>query len=47
VHHFLRKFDFAFTEFAETATDEDLILFGETRSARAFMLLGRIAGTFD
>jgi hypothetical protein len=47
VHHFLRKFDFAFTEFAETATDEDLIQFGETRSARAFMLLGRIAGTFD
>lgn len=47
VHHFLRKFDFAFTEFAENATDEDLIQFGETRSARAFMLLGRIAGTFD
>lgn len=47
VHHFLRKFDFAFTAFGETATDEELVLFAETRSARAFMLLGRIAGTFE
>ncbi|MDP7149777.1 MAG: hypothetical protein QGI08_09690 [Paracoccaceae bacterium] len=47
VHHFLRKFDFAFTAFGETATEEELLLFAETRSARAFMLLGRIAGTFE
>lgn len=47
VHHFLRKFDLVFTEFCEDATDEDLIQFSETRSGRAFMLLGRIAGTFD
>jgi len=47
VHHYLRKFDLAFTAFAEEAADDELVQFGETRSARAFMLLGRIAGTFD
>lgn len=47
VHHFLRKFDLVFTEFCEDATDDDLTQFSETRSGRAFMLLGRIAGTFD
>ncbi len=47
VHHFLRKFDLVFTEFCEDATDDDLGQFSETRSGRAFMLLGRIAGTFD
>ena len=47
LHHFLRKFDLVFTEFREEATDEDLAQFSETRSGRAFMLLGRIAGTFD
>ncbi len=47
VHHFLRKFDLVFTEFCEDASDDDLAQFSETRSGRAFMLLGRIAGTFD
>ncbi|MDG2339869.1 MAG: hypothetical protein P8L32_01555 [Paracoccaceae bacterium] len=47
VHHFLRKFDMVFTEFCEDASDDDLVQFSETRSGRAFMLLGRIAGTFD
>ena len=47
VHHFLRKFDLVFTEFCEDASDDDLGQFSETRSGRAFMLLGRIAGTFD
>ena len=47
VHHFLRKFDLVFTEFCEDANDDNLTLFAETRSGRAFMLLGRIAGTFD
>ena len=47
VHHFLRKFDFAFTAFGETASEDEILAFSETRSARAFMLLGRIAGTFD
>ncbi len=46
-HHFLRQFDSVLTEFANNATDQELINMGETRTARAFMLLGRIAGTFD
>ena len=47
VHHFLRKFDLVFTEFCVDANDDNLTLFAATRSGRAFMLLGRIAGTFD
>lgn len=47
VHHFLRKFDKVFAEFAENATDPEIIALADTRSARAFMLLGRVAGTFD
>lgn len=46
-HHFLRRFDQCFADFAETASDEDLTAFASTRTARAFMLLGRVAGTFD
>lgn len=46
-HHFLRLFDRMFTSFAETATDTDISELSETRTARAFMLLGRVAGTFD
>ncbi len=46
-HHFLRRFDKLFSEFAETATDEEISLMADTRTARAFMLLGRVAGTFD
>lgn len=46
-HHFLRQFDTVLTEFEQNATDHELVEMGETRSARAFMLLGRIAGTFD
>ena len=46
-HHFLRKFDRMFTEFAETATDSEISDLADTRTARAFMLLGRVAGTFD
>ena len=45
--HFLRQFDTVLAEFEKTATDEELAAMGETRSARAFMLLGRVAGTFD
>ncbi len=47
VHHFIRKFDQTFTEFEKTASDQDIAEFTETRSARAFMLLGRATGTFD
>ncbi|MGJ8584233.1 MAG: hypothetical protein ACSHXD_09085 [Marinosulfonomonas sp.] len=47
VHHFLRKFDQTFAEFEKAASDHDIIRLADTRSARAFMLLGRVAGTFD
>jgi type II secretory pathway pseudopilin PulG len=47
VHHFLRKFDKTFSEFEETATDEEIATLSDSRTARAFMLLGRVAGTFD
>ncbi|MEX0337706.1 MAG: hypothetical protein AB3N11_01570 [Arenibacterium sp.] len=46
-HHFLRIFDKTFVEFEKTATDADISALSETRTARAFMLLGRVAGTFD
>jgi len=46
-HHFLRRFDTAISAFAETASDAELSALGDTRTARAFMLLGRVAGTFD
>ena len=46
-HHFLRRFDTSFAGFAEQASDAELTEFANTRTARAFMLLGRVAGTFD
>jgi hypothetical protein len=46
-HHFLRLFDKSFVEFEAQATDSEIQSFAETRTARAFMLLGRVAGTFD
>lgn len=46
-HHFLRKFDQMLITFEPEASDEDLVALSETRSARAFMLLGRVTGTFD
>ena len=46
-HHFLRLFDRLLSSFEPEATDEDLVALSETRSARAFMLLGRVTGTFD
>ncbi|WP_425040281.1 hypothetical protein [Primorskyibacter sp. S187A] len=46
-HHFLRIFDKVFAEFAERASDGEIQAFATTRTSRAFMLLGRIAGTFD
>ena len=47
VHHFIRKFDHTFAEFEKAATDLEIAELAETRSARAFMLLGRATGTFD
>ncbi len=46
-HHFLRLFDRTFAEFEPEASDADISALGETRTARAFMLLGRVTGTFD
>ncbi|MFY0618419.1 MULTISPECIES: hypothetical protein [unclassified Shimia] len=46
-HHFLRRFDKSFVEFEETATDANIAALSDTRTARAFMLLGRVAGIFD
>lgn len=46
-HHFLRQFDRMLVEFEKSASDEDLARLSDTRTARAFMLLGRVAGTFD
>ena len=46
-HHFLRTFDRAFQEFEKNASDNDLSDLAETRTARAFMLFGRVTGTFD
>ncbi len=46
-HHFLRRFDKTFAEFEQNATDGEISAMADTRTARAFMLLGRCAGTFD
>ena len=47
VHHFLRRFDKSFTQFESEASDTEISELANTRTARAFMLLGRIAGVFD
>jgi len=46
-HHFLRSFDRAFQEFEANASDAELAELADTRTARAFMLFGRVAGMFD
>jgi hypothetical protein len=46
-HHFLRAFDKTVAEFEPNASDAELAELGDTRTARAFMLLGRVTGTFD
>lgn len=46
-HHFLRSFDKVFQEFEKAATDSDLTDLAETRTVKAFMLLGRVTGVFD
>ncbi len=46
-HHFLRLFDRRLSAFEPNATDEELVMLAETRTARAFMLLGRVTGIFD
>jgi hypothetical protein len=47
VHIFLTQFDAILSEFEETAEDNELTEMGKTRSAIAFMLLGRVSGAFN
>jgi len=46
-HHFLRQFDRCLQNFSKEATEADLLAMAGTRTSRAFMLLGRVAGVFD
>ena len=46
-HHFLRSFDKALAAMEPQATDTELSTLSDTRTARAFMLFGRVTGTFD
>ena len=46
-HHFLRHFDRTFMDFEKNASDAEIVALAGTRTARAFMLIGRVAGTFD
>ena len=46
-HHFLRLFDKGLVNFERDASDEEIVALADTRSARAFMVLGRVTGAFD
>jgi Sec-independent protein translocase protein TatA len=46
-HHFMRTFDKTLQQFEKEASDTDLAALSDTRTARAFMLFGRVAGVFD
>jgi hypothetical protein len=46
-HHFLRAFDKTIAAFEPNASDAELADLADTRTARAFMLFGRVTGTFD
>lgn len=46
-HHFLRQFDRTFQDFERNASDAEVAELAETRTARAFMLFGRVTGIFD
>ena len=43
----LRAFDKTFAAFEPNASDAELADLADTRTARAFMLFGRVTGTFD
>lgn len=45
--HFLQRFDRMLARFAPDAPDAALDALGVTRTARGFMLLARVAGSFD
>lgn len=46
-HHFLRSFDHALSALESELSDAELALLADTRTARAFMLIGRVAGSFN
>ena len=46
-HHFLRTYDKTLAQIADRLSDQDIIELADTRTSRAFMLLGRVAGIFD
>jgi len=46
VHLFLREFDKVLSAFEPSADDAQIAALSDTRSARAFMLLGRVSGVF-
>lgn len=46
-HHFLRTFDHTFAFVEPGAKDAEIAALADTRTARAFMLFGRVTGTFD
>ncbi|MBT8416469.1 MAG: hypothetical protein KJO42_03440 [Silicimonas sp.] len=46
-HHFLRTFDKTLAGVADDLSDAEIVAMAETRTSRAFMLLGRVAGMFD
>lgn len=46
-HLFLREFDKVFADFEKQADDAQIAAMADTRSARAFMLLGRVSGVFS
>lgn len=46
-HHFLRRYDQMLASFEGEASDADLAALADTRTSRAFMLLGRVTGAFD
>lgn len=45
-HHFLRHFDGLLTRLVPELDDMQIAVLADSRSARAFMLLGRLAGSF-
>ena len=46
-HHFLRLFDQRFSELVEEMSDAEIAAMMQTRTGRAFILLGQTAGTFQ
>ncbi|MBM9593325.1 hypothetical protein [Roseitranquillus sediminis] len=46
-HHFLRVFDRALADIESRTDDAEIARLADSRTARAFMLIARVAGTFD